>query len=96
MDKSEAGKRNVEEYVTKVARGVKPETALYELVWWPEIRAEAGAGGIPNDTTIPLRVYRGNSWRSIEFAGSDIDGSVGNPELLNKYQGEVAQCLMEL
>jgi hypothetical protein len=96
MDKREAGKKSVEEFVTKVARGMKQETTPYEFLWWPEIPAEAAGEGMPNDMTIPLRVYKGNSWRSIDFAGSDIDGSADNPDLLNKYENEVAQCLGEL
>ncbi len=95
MDKREAGKRNAEEFVTRVARTMKQEAA-YEFLWWPEIQTGPAGAGMMNDTTLPLRVYRANSWRSIGFAGSDLDRSVDDSEALNKYEGEVAQCLNEL
>ena len=44
----------------------------------------------------PLRMYKGNNWRSIGFAGSDIDGSVDDPEMLKKYESEAVQSLAEL
>ena len=96
MDKREAGMHRAEELVTKVARSMNLEGVAYVFLWWPEILAEPSGAGRPNDTTMPLRVYKGNSWRSIGFAGSDIDGSVDNPESLNKYESEVVQCLSEL
>lgn len=97
MDRREAGMQRAEDLVTKVARSMKLDGMAYEFLWWPEILAGPAAGaGRPNDTTMPLRVCKGNSWRSIGFAGSDIDGSVDNPELLNRYESEVVQCLGEL
>jgi hypothetical protein len=96
MNKREAGMHRAEELVTKVARSMKLEGVAYEFLCWPEIPAEPVGAGRPNEATLPLRVYKGNSWRSIGFAGSDIDGSVDNPELLNKYESEVVQCLSEL
>ena len=66
------------------------------FLWWPEILPEPGGVGWPNDTTVPLRMYKGNSWRSIAFAASDIDRSVDNPEVLKKYESEVVQSLAEL
>jgi hypothetical protein len=41
-------------------------------------------------------MYKGNSWRLIGFAASDIDRSVNNPEVLKKYESEVVQSLAEL
>ena len=96
MDKREAGMRRAEEFVTKLAQNMKQGSVAYEFRWWPEIPAgPAGAGG-PNDTTMPLRVYKGNSWRSIGFAGSDIDASENDPDVFKKYESEVAQSLLEL
>lgn len=96
MDTRETGMRNVEELVMKTARGLDQETAAYELLWWPEIPGQAGGAGLPSDTRVPLRLYKGNSWKSIEFAGSDIDGSVTDSTLLARYEDEVARCLREM
>lgn len=79
-----------------MTRGMKQERTPYELLWWPEFPSRAAGAGIAGDTTTPLRVYKGSSWRAIEFAGSDIDSSVDNPELLTRYESDVAQCLREL
>ena len=96
MDKREAGKNNVGELVAKLARSMKLDAAVYRLLWWPKILPEPGGADKVNDTTMPLRVYKGNHWSWLEFAGSDVDGSVDDPELLNKYESEVARCLTEL
>jgi hypothetical protein len=96
MDKREAGKQKAEEFVARLAQSLNLDAAAYRLLWWPEIPGEPAGAGRPNDTTMPLRVYKGNSWRSIGLAGSDVDGSVDDPELLKKYESEVAQCLTEL
>jgi hypothetical protein len=92
MDRHEAGKQKTEEFVTKVMQSVKQDAVVDALIWWPEILPE----GRPNDTTVPLRMYKGNSWRSIGFAASDIDRSVDDPEVLKKYESEVVQSLAEI
>jgi hypothetical protein len=94
MDKREGGMRRAEELVTNAARSMKMEGV--EFLWWPEIPAEPPGAGQPQEAILPLRVYKGNSWRSIEFAGPDIDGCVEDPDLLKKYESEVAQDLLEL
>jgi hypothetical protein len=96
MDKREAGKRKAEELVAKVMSRMNGSGAVDSLLWWPEILPETSGAGTPGDTTIPLRVFRGTSWKSIGFAGSDIDASGERPEVLQKYESEIVQCLTEL
>lgn len=96
MDKHEAGKQNAEQFVTKIMQSMKQDGVVDAFLSWPEILHEPGGAGGPNDTTVPLRMYKGNSWRSIAFAGSDIDGSVDDPETLKKYESEVVQSLAEM
>ncbi len=96
MDKHEAGKQKTEEFVTKVMQNIQQDGVVDALIWWPEILSEPGRADRPNDTTVPLRMYKGNSWRSIGFAASDIDRSVDDPEVLKKYESEVVQSLAEL
>lgn len=88
MDRREEGKQRAVQFVTEVARGLKPEVSVSTLLWWPPDR--------PDDGKLPLRLYKGNSWRSIEFAESDIDASSDDPEVLKKYASEIAQVLAEL
>lgn len=96
MDKHEAGKQKAVEFVTDVARSLKKEGSVDTLLWWPEVQPEPDSEGSPGDTTVPLRIYQGSSWRSIGFARSDIDGSVDDPRILTKYEGEIARSLSEL
>jgi hypothetical protein len=42
-----------------------------------------------------MRIYRGNHWRSIEFDQSDIRNCVGSPDVLKKYEPELAEILTE-
>ncbi|MGA2614562.1 MAG: hypothetical protein ABSG38_14080 [Spirochaetia bacterium] len=93
MDTHEAGKQRAEQFVTEIVRSLKQDGLVDAFLWWPEVLPEPGG---PGDTTVPLRIYKGNSWRLIGFAGSDIDGSVDNPAVLKKYEDEVAQSLAEL
>jgi hypothetical protein len=96
MDKHEAGKRNAEQFVTKITQSTKQDGVVDAFLWWLEIPHEPYGAGGPNDTTVPLRMYKGNSWRSIAFAGSDIDGSMDDPEMLKKYESEIVQSLAEI
>jgi hypothetical protein len=96
MDTREAGKQNAEDFVTKVVQRLKQDGSVDSFLWWPEISPEPGGPGAPGDTVVPLRVFKGRSWKSIAFAGSDIDGSVDNPRVLDKYEREVEQCVTEL
>ena len=95
MDTREAGKQKAEELVANVMSRMNGG-AVDSFLWWPEIPAETSGAGTPGDTTIPLRVFRGTSWKSIAFAGSDIDASAERPDVLQKYESEIVQCLTEL
>jgi len=59
MDKHEAGKQKAEQFITKVVRSMKQDGAVDAFLWWPEILPELGGAGRPNDTTVPLRMYKG-------------------------------------
>jgi len=96
MDKHEAGKQKAKQFVTEIVRSMKRDGVVDAFLWWPESLPEPGGVSRANDTTVPLRMYKGNSWRSIGFTGSDIDGSVDDPEVLKKYESEVVQSLAEL
>jgi len=92
MDGHEAGKKCTERFVTEAVRKLGKEGSVDAFLWQPE---ERGGSSRPDDTTVQLRMYKENSWRQVGFAGSDIDGSVDNPEVLKKYEGEIAQALAE-
>ncbi len=88
MDKREAGRQKAEHLVAEVARGLKQAGPVGTLLWWTPDE--------PDDAKASLRIYRGNSWRAIEFAQSDVDQSADDPAVLKKYEGEIAQALTEL
>ena len=96
MDGHEAGKQIAEQFVRGVVKSLTPDGHVDAFLWWlaspPTPGGAAGMGAAP----LALRMYRGNSWRSVEFAASDIDGSVEKPDVLKKYEGEIAQSLLEL
>ena len=95
MNKREAGKQRAEQFVTEVAQRVKPE-AVSSLLWWPADPPKSGVASGADDPMVRLRIYSGRSWRSIGFAGSDLDGSVEDPAALKKYESEIAESLAEL
>jgi hypothetical protein len=96
MDKREAGKQRTEQFVTELVRNLKLEGSVGAYLWWPSGPSKPGDPERPDDTTVPFRIYKGNNWRAIEFAASDVDASVDDPEVLRKYEGEIAQSLAEL
>jgi hypothetical protein len=96
MDGHEAGRQNAEQFVMNVAKGLKQEGQVSALLWWTETGQEPGGAARAGDAPLALRIYKGNSWRAVEFAVSDIDGSMEKPELLTKYEAEITQSLMEL
>ena len=65
MDEHEEGKQKAVQFVTDVMRSIKKEGSVDAFLWWPEALPEAGKEGQPGDTTLPLRIYKGHSWRSI-------------------------------
>ena len=95
MGTLEAGKKRVEQYILEVARGVNQENALGTVLWWPADSSKPNGGGAPGVEL--LRIYnKGSSWRSMEVARADIDGCVDAPEVLKKYEGEIAQILADI
>jgi len=96
MDAIEEGKERVEQLITRIAQGMKPASAVSSFVWWSNGSPEQNAEGAHDDAQLPLRIYRGNSWRSMEFRRSDVEGCAASPEMLTKYEGEIAQILAEL
>jgi hypothetical protein len=88
MDRREAGKQRTEKFVAAFVHGLNLAGDAPSLLWWPTDRLD--------DTTVLLRLYRGTSWRAIAFAGADVDGSVGDPGVLAKYEQELAEVMAEL
>jgi hypothetical protein len=94
MSRTETGKEKVEQLVMRLAQAMTPPAAVSSLVWWS---TEALNGeSAPDAPRVALRIYRRNSWRSMDFLASDIDGCEAAPELLAKYEGEISQILSEL
>jgi hypothetical protein len=96
MDRREAGKQKAEQFVRDLVKGLAQDGLVSALLWWSGGPAAPGGAGSPGEAAVVLRMYRGNSWRAIEFAASDIDGSIEKPELLQKYASDVTQNLTEL
>lgn len=96
MNRREAGKQRAEQFVTELARGLKREGSVGSLPWWSTGAPELNGVDKPGDMTVHLRICKGKSWRSIGFAGSDIDGCVDDSQVLKKYEGEIAEILAEL
>ena len=96
MSRIDTGKERVEQLIMGLAEGIKPASPVSSLVWWSNVRPET-IGASPHDLpNVALRIYRGNSWRSIEFLRSDIDDCGAAPDVLKKYEGEISQILAEL
>jgi hypothetical protein len=103
MDVHDAGKKKVEQFAWDIVKSLKLDGQVDAFLWWlaspPEpagaIEATGAADGT-GDPPVVMRMYKGNSWRSVEFAASDIDGSTEKPELLKKYEGEITESLLEL
>jgi hypothetical protein len=100
MDGHEAGKKKAEQFAREILKNLKLDGRVEAFLWW--VASPAGAAGVsveadvPGDPPVVMRMYRGNSWRSVEFAASDLDGSTEKPELLKKYEGEISEGLLEL
>ncbi|MGA2639576.1 MAG: hypothetical protein ABSG21_01585 [Spirochaetia bacterium] len=96
MSRTDTGKEKVEQLIMSLARGMTPPSRVSSLVWWSTATPEAVGDGPHNLPNVPLRIYSGNSWRSMEFLRSDIDDCGAAPEVLKKYEGEISQILAEL
>lgn len=95
MDTSELGKKRMEELITEQMRSLDHDSGLYTFLWWsPD--PQANRKNTQTEVTVPLRLYKGNSWRLIEFSQSDLNHCSESPELLQKYEGEIKQILMDL
>jgi hypothetical protein len=90
----EEGKERIERFIAQLASDMKRESAAGSFVWWTPATVESnGAGGAV--AMIPMRIYRGSHWRAIEFDQADVRSCVASPEVLNKYQPELAEILSE-
>lgn len=88
------GKERIERFIAQLASDMKRESAAGSFVWWTPATVESSAaGGVA--AMVPMRIYRGNHWRSIEFDQSDIRNCVGSPDVLKKYETELAEILAE-
>jgi hypothetical protein len=90
MTTIDAGKDAVETLIRKIAREASPPIAVSSFVWWSSGEGETA------ESRLPLRIYNGNSWRSMDFLTADVEGSAAAPGLLSKYEGDIAQILTEL
>ncbi|MGA2379833.1 MAG: hypothetical protein ABSG85_11060 [Spirochaetia bacterium] len=96
MSRIDTGKERVEQLIMGLAEEIRPASPVSSLVWWSNGRPET-IGASPHDLpNVALRIYRGNSWRSMEFLRSDIDDCGAAPDVLKKYEGEISQILAEL
>jgi len=96
MGRTDTGKEKVEQLIMGIAQGMAPATAVSSLVWWLPAGLEPAAEKASTLPNVQLRIYRGNSWRAMEFLRSDIDDCGAAPEVLKKYEGEISQILAEL
>lgn len=91
-----AAREQVEKLILQLANARNLAQGAYSFVWWeremPEPDPVAGTGGPP----IPLRIYCGNRWRQIEFAGPDLDACVRSPEVLKKYEEDIVEILSNI
>jgi hypothetical protein len=90
----EDGKDRVERFILQLASDMKRESAAKSFVWWTPATVESTATG-GAIAMIPMRIYQGNHWRSIDFDQADIRSCVGAPEVLKKYEPELAEILAE-
>ena len=95
MGTLETGKKRVEQYILEVARGLKRQDSLGTVLWWPTKSAGTNGGGVPGPEV--LRIYnKGSSWRSMQVSRPDLDGCMDDPHLLEKYESEISEILVEI
>jgi len=96
MNETELGKQRLEQFIAEVAKKLGLNSAQFVLLWWsPELQGTNQEIG-KEEATMPLRVYKGNSWRLQSFSKSDIDNCVKSPDVLAKYEDEITQILTDL
>jgi hypothetical protein len=89
-----AAREHVENFILQLAKDRNLAQGAYSFVWWERERAgpDPGTGGAP----ISLRVYCGNRWRQIAFAGPDLDACIRSPEVLQKYEEDIVEILLNI
>jgi hypothetical protein len=99
MNETELGKQRSEQFITEVAKKLDLDSDQFVVLWWspelPELQGTNEKTG-KEEATMPLRIYKGNSWRLKNFSKSDIDNCVKSPEVLAKYEDEITQILTDL
>lgn len=96
MDTIELGKKRAEEFITEQMRSLDRDSGMYALLWWTPDPLDPDRESTHAQMTVPLRLYKGNSWRLVKFSKSDLDDCAKSPELLQKYEEEIRQALMDL
>ena len=91
-----AAREQVEKLVLQLANDRNLAQGTYSFVWWERERAEPDLGAGPGGSLIPLRIYCGNRWRQIAFAGPDLDACVRSPEVLKKYEEDIVEILSDI
>jgi hypothetical protein len=96
MNETEPGKQRSEQFVAEVAKKMGLDSGQFTFLWWsPELQGTNQGSG-KEDQTVPLRIYRGNSWRMQGFSRSDLENCVKSPDVLAKYEDEITQILTDL
>ena len=88
MDELEEGKSRAEEFIRELAKASNHEDAVGSLLWWGE--------GSSANAVMALRIYKGNRWGLVELARSDVESCVRAPEVLKKYEGDIARILADM
>jgi hypothetical protein len=96
MSKIDTGKGKVEQLIYGMAQALLPACSITSLVWWSIAQPDSTLDSPHGPPNVPLRIYRGNNWRLMEFLRSDIEDCGGAPEVLKKYEAEISEILMEL
>jgi hypothetical protein len=97
-----AAREQVEKFILQLANERNLASNVDSFVWWePEIPEAAPGAGTrtgtgTGETPVSLRIYRGNRWRQIAFAGPDLDACVRSPDVLRKYEGDIVEILSDI